>query len=152
MNYWLLKSEPDTFGIEHLRAAGTTVWDGVRNYQARNFLRAAAVGDLALFYHSNAKPPGVAGLCRVIAAQVADPSQFDPNSKYFDPKSNPADPRWITVTVEYVETFPTFVSLDDLRERYDGDQLMVVRTGSRLSVTPVNASVAEEIIESGRTR
>ena len=146
MNYWLFKSEPDVFGIDHLANDGPTVWDGVRNYQARNYLRSAEVGDLVLFYHSNAKPPGVAGLARVIEAGVVDPTQFDPESKYFDPKSKREDPRWITVRVEFVEKFPNYLPLDLLRERFSGDELVVVRTGSRLSVTPVEAGPAQRLI------
>lgn len=150
MNYWLFKSEPDVYGIDHLSAGGTTVWDGVRNYQARNYLRAAEVDDLVLFYHSNSKPPGIAGLARVIAARVPDPTQFDPVSKYFDPKSNVADPRWTTVQVEFVEKFPTYLPLDLLRERFSGDQLILVRTGSRLSVMPVDNAIAERLVAMAR--
>lgn len=150
MNYWLFKSEPDAYGIDHLAAGRTTVWDGVRNYQARNYLRSAEVGDAVLFYHSNSKPPGIAGLARVIAARIPDPSQFDPDSKYFDPKSNAADPRWITVEVEFVEKFPTYLPLDMLRERFSGDELIVVRTGSRLSVMPVDIAVAQRLVAMAR--
>ena len=147
MNYWLFKSEPDSYGIDHLAAGRTTVWDGVRNYQARNYLRTAEVGDLVFFYHSNAKPPGIAGMARVIAARVPDPSQFDPNSKYFDPKSQTADPRWITVEIEFVEKFDNYVSLDTLRENFSGEELFVVRTGSRLSVTPVDKAAAKRLLK-----
>ena len=150
MNYWLFKSEPDSYGIDHLAAGRTTVWDGVRNYQARNYLRSAEVGDRVIFYHSNTKPPGVAGLATVIAARVADPTQFDPGSKYFDPTSNPDDPRWVTVEVEFAEKFPTYLPLDLLREQFSGDELMLVRTGSRLSVTPVPNETAERILQMAR--
>jgi predicted RNA-binding protein with PUA-like domain len=151
MNYWLFKSEPDVYGIDHLAAGRTTVWDGVRNYQARNYLRSAEVGDLVIFYHSNSKPPGIAGLARVIAARIPDPSQFDPDSKYFDSKSNPDDPRWITVEVEFVEKFPTYLPLDGLREQFSGDELILVRTGSRLSVMPVTNETALRILDMARS-
>ena len=93
MARWLLKSEPDVFGYDDLVAAKREGWDGVRNYQARNFMREMAVGDLAIFYHSNATPPGVAGICKIVKGAEPDPTQFDPKSKYFDPKSSPDDPR-----------------------------------------------------------
>ena len=92
MRYWLYKSEPGVYGIDHLEKDGTTIWDGVRNYMARINLNAAAVGDLVFFYHSSANPPGVAGLAEVIETSVVDPLQFDPESKYFDPTSKPTEP------------------------------------------------------------
>ena len=92
--WWLMKSEPDVYGIDHLKAEETTLWDGIRNYQARNFMRTMAVGDRAFFYHSNAKPPGIVGLMEVVETGITDPSQFDPDNKYFDPKSKPEAPRW----------------------------------------------------------
>ncbi len=150
MQYWLFKSEPESFGIDHLKKAKTTVWDGVRNYQARNYLRTAKVGDLALFYHSKVQPPGVAGLCTITAVGVSDPTQFDPTSRYFDPKSSAANPRWQTVKVRYAETFPTFVSIDALRQKFSEDELMILQAGSRLSVTPVSAKVAERILRMAR--
>ncbi len=117
MSYWLLKSEPDVFGIDTLKKQRTAVWDGVRNYQARNYLRTAAVDDLAFFYHSNTAVMGVAGLCKIVETGVVDPTQFDSKSQYFDPKSTPAAPRWQTVKVQYVETFPAVYTLDML-EKY----------------------------------
>jgi len=152
MTHLLLKSEPDTFGIDHLRADKKTIWDGVRNYQARNNMLAASVGDLALFYHSNAKPPGVAGLCKVTKVGVVDPSQFDPESHYYDATSTRADPRWLTIEVRYVETFKRFVSLGELRERFSPDELWILRRGNRLSVTPVDDDIAERIIALGRSK
>ena len=121
MRYWLMKSEPDVFGIEHLRAKGVEHWDGVRNYQARNFMRdEMKVGDLILFHHSNAKPPGVAGVARVVREAYPDHTSWDPESYYFDPKSTPEQPRWFMVDVGYVETFPTFLPLDELRTHQIG--------------------------------
>src|SRR5436305_11157224 len=114
MARWLLKSEPDVFGYDDLVRNKREGWDGVRNYQARNHMRAMRKGDLAIFYHSNAKPPGVAGICKVVKEAEPDPTQFDPTTKYFDPKSNPADPRWDWVTLAPVRAL-TFVPLDDLK-------------------------------------
>ena len=150
MQYWLLKSEPESFGIDHLKRARTTVWDGVRNYQARNYLRTADVDDLAFFYHSNVQPPGIAGLCRITATNVEDPTQFDPDSKYFDPKSTRAVPRWQTVKVRFVEKFPTYVAIDTLRDAFAEDDLMILQKGSRLSVTPVTRKSAERILKMAR--
>ncbi len=150
MQHWLFKSEPESFGIEHLKKAKTTVWDGVRNYQARNFLRTATVGDLAFFYHSKVQPPGIAGLCEVIAVNVTDPTQFDPTSHYFDSKSSPDNPRWQTVKVRYTETFASYISLDTLRDTFSDDDLMILKAGSRLSVTPVDNKVAARILKMAR--
>lgn len=112
-------------------------WDGVRNYQARNHLRAMSPGDLCLFYHSNASPPGVAGLARVDGPSYADPTQFDASSRYYDPKSAPSQPRWWLVDVEYVETFPRLVGLPELRADPELAGMLVIRRGVRLSVQPV---------------
>ncbi|HUO46691.1 MAG TPA: EVE domain-containing protein [Acidimicrobiia bacterium] len=152
MRYWLYKSEPDAYGIEHLRRDGTTVWDGVRNFQARNNLMAARIGDRAFFYHSNATPPGVAGLMQVVETTVTDPTQFDPDSRYFDPTSQPADPRWITVRVEFLEAFEQFLPLPLLRQTFSPKQLPVLARGSRLSVSPVPPATARRLLElSGST-
>lgn len=135
-----MKSEPDVFSIDDLAAVDREPWDGVRNYQARNFMRdEMAPGDLVLFYHSNAKPPGVAGVARVASASYPDPSAFDPDSKYADPKSDPDDPRWWLVEVEFVEKFAEIVSLDALKAEADRalEGMLVVRRGQRLSVQPV---------------
>ncbi len=135
--YWLMKSEPDVYSIEDLERDGKTHWDGVRNYQARNFMRdRMRVGDGVLFYHSNAKPPGVAGLARVCKEGYPDHTAFDSKDPHFDPKSNPADPRWFMVDVEFVEKFPELLPLGDLRD-VDGLEEMVLFKRSRLSVQPV---------------
>lgn len=146
MNYWLMKSEPDVYSIFHLQKDQKTVWDGIRNYQARNFLRQMQPGDLAFFYHSNTTPPGIAGMMRVVQPDVVDPTQFDTQSKYYDPKSKPEAPRWQTVVVEFVEAFPAVIPLDVLRQNFSPEDLLVVRQGNRLSVTPVAPSVAEKIL------
>lgn len=150
MAYWLMKSEPDVYGIDDLARDQTELWDGVRNYQARNFLTSMAVGDLAFFYHSNTKPPGIVGLAKIVETQVVDPSQFDPGSKYYDPKSSPDKPRWHTVVVGYVETFKTGITLDQLKDTFSPDDLWVVRRGNRLSVMPVADGVAEQILAIAR--
>jgi predicted RNA-binding protein with PUA-like domain len=146
MNYWVVKSEPDVYGIEDLKRDGTTVWDGVRSYQARNFLRAMAPGDLVFFYHSNTMPPGIAGLMKVAEPNIDDPTQFDVKSKYYDPKATKESPRWQTVVVAFVEIFPQFLSLDTLRETFSPDELWV-RQGNRLSVMPVSEAVAQMILK-----
>ncbi|MFM7362267.1 MAG: EVE domain-containing protein [Cyanobium sp.] len=145
MAHWLMKSEPDVYGIAHLEAEETTLWDGIRNYQARNFMRAMNVGDLAFFYHSNAKPPGIVGLMEVVETGLTDPSQFDPSSKYFDPASTPEAPRWDCVRLAYRRSFDRLLSLDELREHFSPEQLGVVRRGNRLSILPVEEDSAEQI-------
>ena len=137
--YWLMKSEPDVYSIDDLARDETTPWEGVRNYQARNSMREMKEGDLVLFYHSNAKPPGVAGLAEVCREAYADPTQFDKKSKYYDAKSKPEDPRWDRVDVRFVEKLE-LVSLDALKAEADGklEGMLVVRKGNRLSVTPVD--------------
>jgi len=147
MAYWLMKSEPDVYGIQHLQQDGTTLWDGIRNYQARNFMRAMQCGDRAFFYHSNAKPPGIVGLMEVVETGLTDPSQFDPNNKYFDPKSKPEAPRWDCVRLRYVGTFDAMLSLDALREQFSVEQLPVVRQGNRLSILPVPDDSADRLLQ-----
>jgi len=112
---WLMKSEPDVYSIEDLKTDGVTSWEGVRNYQARNLMREMEIGDRVLFYHSNAKPPGVAGLARVARTAYPDHFAWAEGHRYFDPKSTADDPRWWMVDVEYVDTLPDFVSLDQLK-------------------------------------
>ena len=146
MNYWLMKSEPTTYGISHLEKEKQCIWDGVRNYQARNFLREMIVDDLAFFYHSNTKSPGIVGLMKIIESGLDDPSQFDPDSRYFDPKSNPQQPRWQTVRVELIEVFPSLLTLERLRANFQPTELLVLQKGSRLSITPVAQEIALKIL------
>ena len=146
MNYWLMKSEPDVYSIDDLERDRDEIWDGVRNYQARNFLKSMTVGDLAFFYHSNTKPPGIAGLMKIGEEMVVDPTQFDQTNKYYDPKSIPEEPRWHTVTVTYVETFDHYVSLNELKDNFDPDELQVGKRGNRLSVMPITETVAKRIL------
>jgi predicted RNA-binding protein with PUA-like domain len=150
MRYWLYKSEPEVYGIDHLQRDGTTIWDGVRNYQARINLNAATVGDQVFFYHSSADPPGIAGLAEVIETSVIDPLQFDPQSKYYDSTSKPEEPRWITVRVRFLEKFPNFLPLEMLRQTFSIDELLTLRKGNRTSVTPVPDSTAERLLAMGR--
>ncbi len=152
MRYWLVKSEPGEYAIGDFEAEKRAVWDGVRNYQARNFLKAMREGDLVLFYHSNAKPPGVVGLARVARAGIPDPTQFDPDSKYYDEKSSPENPRWITVELEHLETFPRMVPITELRNRFAPDELVLLKRGNRLSVMPVPEAVFQEIVRLARQR
>lgn len=142
-----MKSEPDVFGISDLERDRVTIWDGVRNYQARNFLKSMQVGDLAFFYHSNTKPPGIVGLMQIVAAQVVDPSQFDPAGDYYDPKSTSLAPRWHTVKVEFVRTFSTAMTLATLRELFTPEQLLVIKQGNRLSIMPILDRVAAQILQ-----
>jgi len=136
--YWLMKSEPDVYSIQDLERGGREGWEGVRNYQARNLMRdEMRVGDLVLFYHSNAKPPGVAGVSRICREAYTDDSQFDPESPYYDARADPKNPRWVRVDVEYVETFEDLVSLPTLKGDPDLADMLVTQRGSRLSVQPV---------------
>lgn len=153
MQYWLMKSEPEAYSLERLCQEQQTGWDGIRNYQARNLMRdQMQVGDLVLFYHSNAKPPGVAGLATVTQTGLVDPSQFDLDSKYYDPKATVEAPRWIMVEIAYKSHFPTFVALPDLRQQKDLAGLMVIQKGSRLSVQPVSKTHFETICQMGGAR
>jgi predicted RNA-binding protein with PUA-like domain len=146
MTWWLMKSEPDVYGIHHLQQEGSTLWDGIRNYQARNFMRTMQPGELAFFYHSNARPPGIVGLMEVLETGLTDPSQFDPASKYHDPASKPVAPRWDCVRMGYRRTFGRMLSLDDLREQFDPDTMPVLRRGNRLSILPLPDASAERIL------
>lgn len=147
MRYWLMKSEPDAYSIDDLERDGTEHWDGIRNYQARNIMRDdMEVGDRVLFYHSNAKPPGVAGIAEIASGPYPDHTQFDPDAKYFDPKSNPDDPRWIMVDVKFVEKLPRLVGLPELKA-YPELADMVLLNRSRLSVQPVTPEEYAFIVE-----
>ena len=137
--YWLMKSEPDTYSIDDLAHDGTTCWEGVRNFQARNFMRDdMKKGDLVLFYHSVAKEKGAAGIARVVKEGYPDKYAFDKRSKYFDKKSDPKKPTWFLVDVEFVERFEDIVTLDELKKAHELEGMMVTRKGSRLSIQPVD--------------
>lgn len=134
--YWLMKSEPDVYSIDDMERDGTEFWEGVRNYQARNNMRAMKKGDYALFYHSNAKPSGVVGVVEIVKEAYPDPAQFDKKSKYFD-KKQPDAPRWDCVDVRFVEKFEV-LPLADLKAEKSLAEMAVVQKGSRLSVAPVS--------------
>lgn len=142
MRYWLIKSEPDVFSIRDLaRAKGrTTSWEGVRNYQARNFLREMRKGDRAIFYHSNAEPPAAAGIVEVVREAYPDPTAWDRTSDYHDPKAAPDNPIWSMVDVRLVTIFPRAVALAELRGTRQLAGMELLRKGSRLSVQPVTAA------------
>lgn len=139
MQYWLLKSEPSVFGIDDLgkRPGKRDSWTGVRNFQARNFLRAMQRGDLAFFYHSSAKDTGIAGIVEVVREAYPDPTALDPKSEYFDPKSNPENPLWYTVDVKLERKLGRLISLRELKERRELSGMRLLRRGNRLSVLPV---------------
>jgi predicted RNA-binding protein with PUA-like domain len=137
--YWLMKSEPRVFSIEDLARSPkqTTCWDGVRNYQARNFMRAMVVGDQVLFYHSSAEPPAVVGIAEIVRTAYPDETQFDKTSHHYDPASVPSAPRWDMVDIRYRQTFKTSLPLDRLRQEPKLKGMVLLRKGSRLSVQPV---------------
>ena len=146
--YWLMKSEPGVFSIDDLSKArnGTTRWDGVRNYQARNFLRdQIAVGDGVLFYHSSADPPAVAGTARVVKAGYPDPTQFDAGDDHHDPDSSPDDPRWYAVDIQFESKFARPVTLAELRAQASLKEMVLLQRGSRLSVQPVTPAEWKQI-------
>ena len=134
--YWLMKSEPYVYSIEDLEKDGSTCWEGVRNYKARNNMREMKVGDEVLYYHSNAKPPGVVGIARVCKEAYPDHYAWNKRSKYYDEKSTKDKPRWFMVDVEFVEKFPRLVALDELKEKKGLENMVVIKRG-RLSVQPV---------------
>jgi predicted RNA-binding protein with PUA-like domain len=140
MKYWLMKSEPDVFSIDDLQKKKTSFWDGVRNYQARNFMmNDMKVGDTVLFYHSNATPPGIVGLASVSAAAQPDPTALDKKSEYYDPKATREKPRWFAVEVAFVQKFKRLIPLDELRGIPGLEDMLVIRKGQRLSIQPVTA-------------
>ena len=147
MKLWLMKTEPDVYSIDDLERDGTEPWEGVRNYQARNSMREMAEGDLVIFYHSNAKPPGAAGVCRVSREAYPDDTQFDKNSKYHDPKSKKEDPRWSLVQVAFVEKFAEPISLQALKDDHALEGMLVTQKGSRLSVQPVEKKHFKRVLK-----
>ena len=140
--HWLMKSEPGDFSIDDLQRVGTEPWTGVRNYQARNFMRQMQVGDGVLFYHSNAKVPGIYGIAEVASAPYPDPTQFRKNSKYYDPKATQEQPRWDLVDIKFVRKLGRAIPLEEIRTHADalGEEFALIRKGSRLSVLPVTAA------------
>lgn len=152
MRYWLMKSEPDVFSIDDLkaRAKAGEPWDGIRNYQARNFMRDdMKVGDLALFYHSNCEVPGVVGVMKVIGEAEPDPAAWDKKSDYFDPKASAENPRWVRVQVQFVEKFAQVVSLSAMKEEKPLEGMQALQRGNRLSITPVEKKQFDHIVKLG---
>ncbi len=148
---WLMKSEPDVYAIEDLEKDGTTTWEGVRNYTARNFMKdGMELGDLVLYYHSNAEPSGVAGVAKVSRLAYADPTQFQKKSEYYDPGAKKDDPRWLMVEVAFVERFASVVSLETLKGDAALKGMLVTAKGQRLSVQPVTAAHFARVVALGR--
>jgi predicted RNA-binding protein with PUA-like domain len=152
MKYWLLKSEPSTYGIDHLKKDGTTAWTGVRNYQARNFMRdEMGSGDRAFFYHSSCEVPGIAGIAEIRGAAYPDETQFDRKSPQYDPAATRDAPRWFNVDVKFVKKTRT-VTLDELRSRKELKNMVILKRGNRLSITPVTKAewdCIERLMKSG---
>ncbi|PTA67957.1 EVE domain-containing protein [Deinococcus arcticus] len=151
MRFWLLKSEPDVFGYADLARAGREPWNGVRNYQARNFLRQMTAGDLCLFYHSGTRPPGVAGVAQVVRAAYPDNLQFDPASSYADPRATPEAPRWSMVDVAPLLALPRLITLDELRTLPAWAASPLLARGSRLSVLPVDRAQVQSVLQAAGT-
>lgn len=150
MNYWLFKTEPDAFSIEDLseRKEKGEMWDGVRNYQARNILRdQIAKGDEVVIYHSSCKVPAAVGLAIVIKPAYPDPTQFNPEEKYYDPKSSPENPRWYAVTIQHLETFTTPLSLKEMKTIPGFKDMKLLQKGNRLSVMPLEKAHHDAIVK-----
>ncbi len=147
MTYWLMKSEPDAYSIDDLERDHREMWDGIRNYQARNMMRDdMRVGDKVFFYHSNCKEPGVVGIMKVASKPYPDPTQFDPDSKYYDSKSDPDNHRWILVDVAYVKKLKRTITLTEIKAHPELDDMILTRKGNRLSIMPVTEDEWEVIL------
>ena len=142
-----MKSEPHAYSIDRLQSDGVTLWDGIRNYQARNFMRRMKINDKVFFYHSNCKPPGIVGFMEVIDLNIVDPTQFQKESAYYDPKSSPEKPRWDCVKVKYLFKADKFLSLPELKILFNEEELLLVKKGNRLSIIPVAIKTAKIILE-----
>jgi len=154
MKLWLMKSEPDVYSIDELAKKKRGTWEGVRNYQARNFMREMSLGDLFLFHHSNAKPTGIVGIGSIVRTAYPDPFQFDPKSEYYDPKSPKGNPRWSAVDIGFVERFAHTVTLETMKADPHLEGMRILMRGSRLSVTPVDQPHFEWVVHlaKGKTR
>ena len=149
MKYWLMKSEPDTFGIDDLRSRPkkSEHWDGVRNYQARNMMRdEMKKGDQVFFYHSSCEVPGIVGIAKIACEAYPDPSAFDPDSKYYDPRSKPDNPAWVMVDVQFVRKFKRTISLTELKDKAELRDFRLLQRGNRLSIMPVTQAEWEFIL------
>ena len=139
-NYWLMKSEPDAFSIDDLEQLQHSPWDGVRNYQARNFMKAMNEGDLVFFYHSSCAPTGITGVAKVSKKAYPDYTSWDKSSRYFDPKSTPESPRWYMVDIEFIEKWPSIITLSELKNDPELATMLLTKKGNRLSIMPVTES------------
>ena len=149
--YWLMKSEPNVYSIMDLKKEKKTMWEGVRNYQARNFMRDSMhIGDLVIFYHSNAKPPAAVGVAKIISKAYPDPTQFDAKSSYYDPKSKSENPRWMLVDVGFVQEFKQIVPLEEMREKKALHKMPLLKKGNRLSILPLTKQEFEIITNMGK--
>ena len=148
MQYWLMKSEPDTYSIDDLQSFGVDHWDGIRNYQVRNFFRdQMQVGDQAFFYHSNCKEPGIVGTMDIVSKAYPDHTAFDPSEKYFDSKSDPENPRWLMVDVRYIRHLDRMIMLGELRQQKQIADMKLLQRGNRLSVLPLSKMEWQYILE-----
>ncbi|HZM90419.1 MAG TPA: EVE domain-containing protein [Blastocatellia bacterium] len=151
--YWLIKSEPSAYSIDDLKRDKSTLWEGIRNYQARNFMmKEMKVGDEALFYHSSAEPPGAVGIAEVSGAAEPDPTQFDSGDSHYDPKATPAKPIWFCVRVKFKQKFARQVALSELRERKELKDMVLLQKGSRLSIQPVTEKEFKLVSELGSSK
>jgi predicted RNA-binding protein with PUA-like domain len=150
MHYWLLKSEADCYSIDDLRRDTQAYWDGVRNYQARNFLRdGMKKGDLCLFYHSGGNPPAAVGVCRIVGESYPDPTQFDPAADHYDADSDPDNPRWVVVDIAFEKKFAKPVGLDEMKKLPELRAMRLLQRGNRLSVMPVEKAEFETVVRLG---
>ena len=148
MQYWLMKSEPDTYSIDDLQSFGVDHWDGIRNYQVRNFFRdQMQVGEQAFFYHSNCKEPGIAGTMEIVSKAYPDHTAFDPSEKHFDSKSDPENPRWLMVDVRYIRHLDRMITLGELRQQKQIADMKLLQRGNRLSVLPLSKMEWQYILE-----
>jgi predicted RNA-binding protein with PUA-like domain len=147
MQYWLMKNEPECYSLDDLKRDGSYVWDGVRNYQARNLMKEMKEGDLVLYYYSNSDPSGVAGVAKVVKTAYPDPSQFNKKSEYFDPKATSETPRWLAVDVAFVSKFKEVLSLQELKTDPFFADMVVIKKGVRLSVQPVSPKHFKRIVK-----
>lgn len=151
-NYWIFKSEPDVYSIDDLERDKVTFWDGVRNYEARNYLRdKVKKGDIVFFYHSNCKEPGIYGICKVVKEGYPDFTQFDSSSKYFDPKSKKENPTWFMVDVKFIEKLKKPVLLEEIKLNPNLKKMRLVQKGNRLSVLPVSKEEYNQIIKMSKS-
>ena len=148
MNHWLIKSEPDAYSIDDLESDGREMWDGIRNYQARNMMRDdMKVGDDVFFYHSSCKEPGIVGIASVASDPYPDPTQFDKKNKYFDPKSDSENPRWYLVDIEFVRKTKRNITLGEIKAEKSLEDMILTRKGNRLSIMPVSKKHWKSILK-----